>query len=65
MKRMQQYPCTNCRKVEHPQQCDNKECKLWRAWFLWRWEQLRRQYLPNAAPCSQKRTGEKQWEEGK
>lgn len=46
-----QYPCTNCRRTEDPGQCDNKDCRQWRAWFLQSWEQLRRRYLPEEDPC--------------
>ena len=41
---MKNSPCAVCRRVEKPEQCDNKDCMLWRRWFLERWEQLRRVY---------------------
>lgn len=47
-----EYPCTCCQRTEDPQQCDNKECKKWRAWFLRSWEQMRQRYLPDADPCA-------------
>ena len=37
-------PCAACRRVEKPEQCDNKDCMLWRRWFVARWEQIRRTY---------------------
>lgn len=37
-------PCAACRRVEKPEQCDNKDCMLWRRWFVARWEQMRRAY---------------------
>lgn len=38
-----QSPCVGCTRVECPEQCDNKGCKVWQQWFLCRWEELRRQ----------------------
>lgn len=40
-----------CVRVPDPEQCENKNCKVWRAWFVERWEQLRqipRQQLEQA-----------------
>ena len=30
-------PCEGCTRVCDPAMCDNKNCKLWKAWFLRRW----------------------------
>lgn len=30
-------PCVNCTRVVNPRDCENKNCKLWKAWFLRRW----------------------------
>lgn len=30
-------PCEGCTRVCDPAGCDNKNCKLWKAWFLRRW----------------------------
>jgi hypothetical protein len=38
---MDGYPCKDCNHVKHPDQCDNKKCEKWRAWFLRKWEELR------------------------
>lgn len=34
-------PCLTCTRVKDPQNCENKNCNVWRNWFLMRWEQLR------------------------
>ena len=45
-------PCVRCKKVPDPRQCLDKECPLWRNWFLGQWEGMRRQVRQNyhAAP---------------
>lgn len=30
-------PCLTCTRVKDPDSCENKNCKLWKAWFLRRW----------------------------
>lgn len=35
-------PCLRCTRVPDPENCENKQCGQWKAWFLERWEQLRR-----------------------
>ena len=30
-------PCVNCTRVANPGDCENKNCKLWKTWFLRRW----------------------------
>ena len=30
-------PCVGCTRVANPQACENKQCKLWKSWFLRRW----------------------------
>jgi hypothetical protein len=44
MKKWKESPCQNCLRVANPKACDNKDCCLWRRWFLSRWEQLRKLY---------------------
>lgn len=34
-------PCATCTRVRDPQNCENKTCKDWQAWFLDRWETMR------------------------
>lgn len=34
-------PCVTCGRVKDPENCENKHCKLWKGWFLNRWELLR------------------------
>ena len=36
-----QSPCLTCTRVEDPNKCENKTCKLWQNWFLGRWEAMR------------------------
>lgn len=38
------YPCEGCSREPNPRQCDNKECKQWRRWFLGAWEQTRQRF---------------------
>lgn len=35
-------PCIICQRVRDPQNCENKLCKDWQAWFIDRWESMRR-----------------------
>lgn len=35
-------PCLTCTRVRDPKNCENKSCMDWRAWFLERWETVRR-----------------------
>ena len=30
-------PCVGCTRVIDPGACENKNCKVWKAWFLRRW----------------------------
>lgn len=30
-------PCLSCIQVSDPRNCENKNCRRWRAWFLDRW----------------------------
>lgn len=34
-------PCLYCTRVRVPENCENKSCKDWQAWFLDRWETMR------------------------
>ena len=34
-------PCLECTRVRDPQNCENKLCKEWQAWFIDRWEAMR------------------------
>lgn len=33
-------PCLTCTRVRDPRECENKNCRVWRQWFLERWEQI-------------------------
>lgn len=35
-------PCLTCTRVKNPRNCENKTCKDWQAWFIDRWEAMRR-----------------------
>ena len=45
MEKWKESPCTPCSRVTDWARCDNKDCALWRKWFLNRWQQLRKLYL--------------------
>lgn len=34
-------PCLSCTRVKDPRDCENKNCQIWRRWFIARWEALR------------------------
>ena len=38
---MKMSPCVTCRRVKEPSDCENKNCQVWRQWFIGRWDQLR------------------------
>ncbi len=38
----QQSPCLTCTRVKDPENCENKNCKVWRQWFTGRWDEIRR-----------------------
>lgn len=38
---MPNSPCLTCTRVRDPQDCENKLCKDWQAWFIDRWESMR------------------------
>lgn len=40
---MQTSPCLRCVRVSDPRNCENKNCPLWRRWFIDRWDTLRKQ----------------------
>ena len=34
-------PCLTCTRVKDPGNCENKQCKVWREWWLKKWEEIR------------------------
>lgn len=34
-------PCLTCTRVKDPHNCENKNCREWREWFVRKWEELR------------------------
>ena len=36
-------PCLRCNRVQDPRNCENKNCQVWRNWFVSRWDNLRLQ----------------------
>lgn len=34
-------PCLGCTRVPDPENCTDKKCGIWRAWFVEQWDQLR------------------------
>ena len=37
----QESPCLTCDRVKKPQDCENKNCRLWRQWFTVNWDRAR------------------------
>lgn len=37
-------PCITCTRVKDPGNCENKDCRVWRQWYIERWEQLRQSF---------------------
>ena len=35
-------PCVSCDRVVDPANCDNKDCKAWRQWYIATWDDMRR-----------------------
>lgn len=40
-----QSPCKTCKRVKDPYNCENKDYKFWRAWFLSEWDKIRARLL--------------------
>lgn len=40
--RNRQSPCERCARVQNPDGCENKNCKVWKVWFLHRWAEIHR-----------------------
>lgn len=34
-------PCGYCTRVPEPRDCENKNCMLWRKWYIERWDAMR------------------------
>ena len=34
-------PCGYCTRVSDPRECENKNCMLWRKWYIDRWDTMR------------------------
>lgn len=34
-------PCLTCVRVANPTECDNKNCHVWRQWFISSWDRMR------------------------
>lgn len=34
-------PCVRCTTVADPRQCENKDCRRWRQWYIENWNRLR------------------------
>ena len=41
MKTTSESPCKTCRRVKNPRECENKNCRQWRDWFVKSWDQAR------------------------
>ena len=44
---MADCPCKTCTRVEDPQNCEYKLCKVWQEWFIQRWDELRKGWKDN------------------
>lgn len=38
---VEKSPCETCTKVDNPKNCESKQCKEWRQWWIKRWELIR------------------------
>ena len=38
---LQNSPCFTCDRVKDPQNCENKNCRVWQTWYIARWESMR------------------------
>lgn len=39
--RKESSPCLTCTRVKNPGDCENKNCRVWRAWFTASWDRAR------------------------
>lgn len=37
-------PCLKCTRVKNPRDCEEKNCKAWRSWFIETWNAQRMQF---------------------
>lgn len=44
---MADYPCKTCTRVKDPKKCENKVCREWQAWFIQKWDELRKGWGTN------------------
>ena len=51
MEQWMEKPCIGCSRVENPDRCDNKDCGLWRKWFIRRWNWTRALCQGKGDPC--------------
>lgn len=42
MSNQKESPCLTCVRVAKPADCENKNCKDWREWWLARWAKIHR-----------------------
>ena len=38
-------PCLTCTRVKDPEDCENKTCPDWKAWFMNQWNMIHDSYL--------------------
>lgn len=43
-------PCLTCTRVHDPEECNDKSCGRWRAWWLAKWEQIHRPTTADIGP---------------
>ncbi|MBQ3491225.1 MAG: hypothetical protein IJA74_01585 [Oscillospiraceae bacterium] len=43
-------PCEGCTRVAEPKACENKQCKVWKAWFFRRWGEIHGYWRQHTKP---------------
>lgn len=54
---MSMSPCMKCVRVSQPTQCDNKDCGVWRKWYIEKWNEMRLQPRLNMEHLQVQREG--------
>lgn len=39
-------PCETCTRVKDPGNCENKNCRTWREWFVQKWNEMQGRVWP-------------------
>ena len=49
MENKKECPCKTCTRVKDPENCMSKSCVYWRAWFIDKWEAMRKRHATGGA----------------